>query len=223
MALVIAFAAANVLVKPAALVGRVVENFDDIPLRIGDWKGRDLDPGESGRLLPNSSLLNRDYVNLNGHLANLYIVYGLDLADIHRPEYCFEGYGWTLLRSKIVMLRLPSASSHPVRVLLLKDATGLRTVCIYWYFGAGRSEVTLEKQRLDVWKSAFLSRRLPPSALVRITVPVADGESSAERDALSLASGLDESITHIVSRKPRVTRAGMNMEDMYRSRWKATE
>ncbi|MDO8589563.1 MAG: EpsI family protein [Armatimonadota bacterium] len=205
----VVFAVLTFFVRPAMIFGRVVEKFDDVPRAIGEWIGRDADSRQSARLLPNSAVLVRDYYNGSGRQANLLIVYGLDIADIHDPQYCFEGEGWKVIAGQTVKLQPASGPAHPARMTLLQRSGGGYTVGIHWYASPNGSKDTLAAQRLDIWKNALLSRRVHPSALVRILVPVTEGQNTAELDALSLAFYLDEPVVRMVSRSANAAPADM--------------
>jgi EpsI family protein len=206
-AISILLAVVSLFVRPAMILGRVVERFDAIPMSVNGWNGRDVDPGIAPQLLPNSSVLTRDYHNAEGESANLTIVCGLDIADIHSPEYCFAGQGWGRLATRTILLRQASDVVHPVRLLLLNDAGSGHYVCVYWYAGPDGSKDTLSSQRFESWRSAFLTGRVRPSALVRILVRVSGDQQAAEKAALSLASYMDNPIQEMVSREPRTVDA----------------
>jgi EpsI family protein len=205
--ILVVFAALTFFIRPTTLLGRVVESFDGIPKVLGEWNGRDLDSTSAAAALPNSSTLFRDYYDSSGRRANLTIVYGLDIADIHKPEYCFESQGWTQVQSKTFMLRPPKGPAHPAKIMLLNSRQG-PTVCLYWYAGQGGARGDLAVQRFDAWKSAFMSRKVRPSALVRILVPVTVSEADAENVALSLAGYVDASVMRMVAKQPKIVRAG---------------
>lgn len=203
----IILAALTLFVRPVTILGRIVESFDSIPMSLQGWTGQDVDPGTAPQLLPNSSILMRDYSNGDGQQANLTIVYGLDIADIHNPEYCFAGQGWKTLASRTILLRPTSGSAHPVKLLLLNDGRGNRYVGMYWYAGEGGARDTVAAQRFQSWRSAFLSGKVRPSALVRILAPVTENQQASEKAALSLASSVDAPILQMVSRQPKIVRA----------------
>jgi len=207
-AISILLAALSLFVRPTMILGRVVESFDAIPKSVGGWTGHDVDPGSAPQLLPNSSILMRDYHTAKGQGANLTIVYGLDIADIHNPEYCFAGQGWATLAARTVTLRPATGAAHPVRILLLNETRSGRYVCMYWYAGPDGSKGTLSSQRFESWKTAFLTGRVRPSALVRVLVPVSDDQQAAERAVISLASLIDAPIRRMVSSQPRTVHAG---------------
>ena len=208
VAISVAFACMTVLVRPVTILGRVVESFDSIPREVGSWTGHDADTAQSERLLPNSSVLMRDYVNDSGRWANLTIVYGLDVADIHKPEYCFEGQGWSRIsEGKVTITPSDDGKPHSAKLLVLRDAAGGKVVCIYWYAGPSGAKDSLAGQRFEVWKDAILSGKVRPSALVRVMSPVVDDEALAKQEALWIASDLDASICQMVSRQPYITRA----------------
>lgn len=200
----VGFACAVLFVRPSNLLGKVMEKFDDIPMALSGWKGENIDISDYTAFVPNSSLLMRDYTSKDGKTANLTIVYGLDVSDIHNPEYCFEGQGWKVLEKKIVTVHPVSGKPHPARATLLDDATGEWVMSVYWFTGPHGPKIDLAHQRMQVWRHVFASRRVQPSAVVRILVPVIDGKEAALRDALAVASAVDDPVTRMVKRKPTI-------------------
>ncbi len=70
----------------------------NIPGKIGDWLGRDVELSESVlKVAGNDDYLNRLYVNESSdQWANVYVAYSADPRTMlgHRPQECYRSSGW---------------------------------------------------------------------------------------------------------------------------------
>ncbi len=77
---------------------------DELPLRIGNWVGREIpQPPAAVALLRPNALISREYVDLlEGHRANLLIVHCADARDMqgHYPPNCYPNSGWRQINSQ---------------------------------------------------------------------------------------------------------------------------
>ncbi|MBI2842267.1 MAG: EpsI family protein [Armatimonadetes bacterium] len=196
VALVFAFAA--LAFQPSAR-GRLIETFEDVPISIGGWTGADIDPGDSARSVPNSSVLMRVYQKPSGKRADLTIVYGLDPADLHRPEQYLASSGWATDSRKTVTIRAPGGDSHPARLLRLSQPGYPDLLCLYWFAGKEGRTAELASRKLSVFKTALLSGSKEPTALVTLTSLAGDDAALQEKPLLALAGLLDPHVTRMVS------------------------
>lgn len=194
-----AWAAATILLRPATVLGRVDESFDSIPRNIGGWVGTDIDPGDSALAIPNSSVLMRNYANHSGQTVTLAVVYGFDLSDIHKPEYCMEGSGWRAIAGRVVVIDPTSAPEHGAKLLTLRAPDSSKILCLYWFAGPGGSTHEFSSRKLAVFLNA-LSGRAVPTALVRLTMPVSVNGHEEEQRMMDLARMLDGHVFELVSR-----------------------
>lgn len=187
--------------KPTGSAGRVVEDFKDIPLQIGDWHGIELEFDEvTKNALKHCALATRDYENEQGYDSNMSIVYGVDLGDFHQPEYCMEGQGWKRTSSRII--KLPSEQPHNVVITTMSNDYQ-QIVMMYWFAMEGRTTTVLGSHKKDAFISRLKGEELKPSAMVRMITPIIDDVENAEKLTIDLASKLDPYINKIVS-KPAV-------------------
>lgn len=112
--------------------------------------------------------------------------------SIHPPEHCIPGSGWDVIDSRIVSLDLPGlpdgrlGGREAKRFVIAKG--NARQLVYFWYQSRGRvvarnHEVILFR----VWDRAVHQRT--DGALVRLTVPIVNGdEAAAERVLLDFAS-----------------------------------
>jgi len=92
-----------------------------LPMRIGDWAGRDIpiDPAIV-EATDTNDLLNRRYVRAKAsQQVGLYIAYGIRARDLmpHRPEVCYPDTGWTAHGSREVTLDLGVGPGLHCRIL----------------------------------------------------------------------------------------------------------
>lgn len=85
-----------------------------LPLKLGDWIGRDvpLDPAVI-KATDTDELLNRVYTRRAGTDAvGLYIAYGARARDLmpHRPEVCYPSSGWTQISRELTDVALTDGS-----------------------------------------------------------------------------------------------------------------
>lgn len=77
---------------------RVRRALDDVPYRIGEWVGRDVEPLPAAiELLKPNKILQRSYRSADRNLrVELLIVHCADLRDLagHYPPICYPSNGW---------------------------------------------------------------------------------------------------------------------------------
>ena len=105
---------------PAALAA------DRIPLRAGDWHGRDLGALDAMTLdmLAPDAYLNREYASADGSLAHLAVIFGHLKETFHSPGFCLLGGGWNIVAKS--RLAVETGRGAPIvvnRFLLAREAT----------------------------------------------------------------------------------------------------
>jgi EpsI family protein len=112
---------------------------------------------------------------------------------IHSPKNCMPGSGWEAIAARTV--DVPVAGGAPVQVnryLLVNE--GQQVLVLYWYQGRGRVVASEYRAKWDLLRDAAIKRR-SDEALVRVVVPVIDGdEERAFGLALSAAQRLLPSV-----------------------------
>ena len=163
---------------PAALAA------DRIPLRAGDWHGRDLGALDAMTLdmLAPDAYLNREYASADGSLAHLAVIFGHLKETFHSPGFCLLGGGWNIVAKS--RLAVETGRGAPIvvnRFLLARE--GYQAVVLYYYVAGARSTPSWVKhQAYLAWDR--LRGRPPVGALVRLTVPaVPDAAAATERGA----------------------------------------
>ena len=89
---------------------RVKAAIEQIPYRIGDWRGGDAQVAVSARrLLKPNEILQRKYVNsTTGRHISMLIVHCGDVRDMvgHYPPVCYPATGWKMMGSEDVSLMI---------------------------------------------------------------------------------------------------------------------
>jgi hypothetical protein len=100
-------------------------DFAAVPLRIGDYQGRDLPVSESiYRFLAAGGMLEREYEGPAG-AVRLTIIYAADWRSVHSPTGCYPAVGWEVLEDRPVDFLAPGgASAEPLHARLLRVRKG---------------------------------------------------------------------------------------------------
>lgn len=101
-------------------------DFAAVPLRIGDYQGRDLPVDESiYRYLAAGGMLEREYEGPAG-AVRLTILYAADWRSVHSPTGCYPATGWEVLEDRAVDFPAPagSGSAEPLHARLLRVRKG---------------------------------------------------------------------------------------------------
>ena len=157
--------------------------LSSLPMRLGDWVGRDepVDPDVRDRSQADE-LVNRVYEDPKrpGRRLVLWINYsreGLNLR--HSPEVCLPGNGWSKVESQCRTLDVPGpgATDQPITVLGYEREQLAQGIGFWYYiFGEGRWERYV--RRLPITSRSSHGRTTRGSGL---TVEVfAPGESDPE-------------------------------------------
>jgi len=103
--------------------------------------------------------------------------------SIHPPAHCLPGSGWDIIRLETVAVDLPGLPQNPARVRRLQIAKGSsRQLVYYWYQQGGRVIAEDWQKILYVGLDRALRSRTD-GALVRLTVPILDGNEAAAEAA----------------------------------------
>lgn len=146
--------------------------FDVIPLRSGDYYGREYALTEvTQEVLKADIATNRGYAAPDGTMYQLFVAYfGSQKygSQIHSPKHCLPGGGWRIESLEPYMMPLPDGTTKEVNYSVISDSKK-KVVMFYWFetrSGSIRDEYGL---KLDLAKNALLFRPTD-AAIVRVTV-----------------------------------------------------
>lgn len=163
-----------------------------IPLRIGDWSGRDAQPFDDEVIaaLGVDEYINREYVARYAAPLVLYIGYYASQREgdsIHSPQNCLPGGGWQPVESGTA--GVPSGGRRIDINHYVVQKGGDSAVVLYWYQGRGR--VTASDYANKLWLMLDAARvHRTDGGLVRVMAPVVTDRSRTTADALVFASML---------------------------------
>ena len=201
------WAVASVLVSGAVLTSKVLEQ-QIYPLRLALGE---VVPGEVGPFLGRDVPLSDIEVQAAGVTDYLMRVYEPEDAGkattaswvsvyvgfyesqtrgktIHSPKNCMPGSGWQALESRTVPIAVAGSGQVEVnRYLLVNEEQ--QVLVLYWYQGRGRVVASEYQAKWELLRDASLKRR-SDEALVRVVVPVVEGEGQAFELAREVAEGL---------------------------------
>jgi exosortase D (VPLPA-CTERM-specific) len=156
----------------------------EFPAHLGAWNG-ERTPMESIYLdaLQLDDYLYANYREGNGHPVNFYVAwYNSQRAgrSVHSPRACLPGGGWVIRSFERFNLAAGAAGELPVNRALI-ELGGHRQVVYYWFEQRGRH---LTSEYLVKWYLFWdaLTRNRTDGALVRLSIPLADGADEAEAD-----------------------------------------
>ena len=180
--------------------------LSEFPVEVGpytkviDWK---LDK-ETLDILKVTDYLDRGYwtPGMNRDMLGLFIGYFRSQrtgASIHSPKNCLPGAGWNPVQASIYQLPLNDGRKVPINLYILRKALDEELV-LYWYQSHGRIIAS------EYWGKFYLvydALRLnrTDAALVRITIPVDNGDEAASKQrALTFAKQVASDVDQIIPR-----------------------
>lgn len=143
-----------------------------------------------------SDYVMRDYVNVNGTPANLYIGYydsQRSGGTYHSPQNCMPGSGWEMTSPESVEITTPQGNKFTVNSYLVENGQS-KQIMIYWYQGRGRAIASEYKDKVfTIWDSIIKSRS--DGSMVRIMVPVGQSEAEALQSAIDLSAQTSDNLS----------------------------
>ncbi len=139
---------------------------------------------------------------MNRNLVGLFIGYFRSQrtgAGIHSPKNCLPGAGWSPVNETVYQLPLPDGRTAPINLYILRKGLDQELV-LYWYQSHGRIVAS------EFWGKFYLvydALRLnrTDAALVRITLPIQDGnQQRAKERAIAFAKQITSEVDQIIPR-----------------------
>jgi hypothetical protein len=184
---------------------RVVDSFTAIPSRMGSWSSVvDGSSVERQDGLPTASVLSKTYTDGQGSQATLTIVYCTSLGDLHQPEFCLGGQGWSAADRTTPILR-PKGEAPFASMMswIQNEATGQDSVALYWFNSHLVKDTLLPWFKMKVYVCRIRGVELESVALVRIMVSTVDGDRDrAKKAAVDFATQVSPYIDRMMSKPP---------------------
>lgn len=170
----------------AVTVEQGVEKVKQIPLRIGDWQGKDHDLDQLVYdILETRAILHRSYRNSQGQEVFLSLVYYEETkVDFHAPEGCMGGQGVKTKKTPATLNIISTdGKKKPLEVNKLIQQQDNSTTLVYYFYktGAfiGRNYIKL---RLNLVLNKFKGARKSGS-LIRVSTPLSGNDNGKKSHA----------------------------------------
>lgn len=178
--------------------------LSDFPKDIGSYRSvKDFEfDADTLKVLGVTDYTNRVYVSPALGELGLYIGYFRTQrtgATIHSPKNCLPGAGWQPMESKIYQLTLSDGRKVPVNLYVIRKDLD-QEIVLYWYQSHGRVVASEYWGKFYLVADAIRLNRTD-AALVRITVPVRNGDLEAARNqAIAFAQQAAVDIEQVIPR-----------------------
>nr|WP_319392943.1 VPLPA-CTERM-specific exosortase XrtD [uncultured Desulfobacter sp.] len=162
--------------RPAIPISKPFKQF---PMQIGQWAGNPYSmESEIIDTLDLSDYIMADYRDVKGRPIDFYVAYYENQKkgeSIHSPATCLRGGGWEFKQSGKAFVSLADGNRLPVSRALIENGP-YRQIAYYWFPMRGRNLTNAYQMKwYNFWDA--LTRQRTDGALVRVIVPVGDGES----------------------------------------------
>lgn len=156
----------------------------NIPLQLGQWKGKDLPITErTYKILETRDALMREYTNPQGESVVLAIVYSaVNRGSFHPPEVCYLGGGRELLNKGVERIEISQPRKNPytmqVDKLIMEDKAG-KEIAWYWFTAGSRVTSSYYRQQCYfIWDEIRHNRQ--GGAMVRVSIRTRDDLKRAD-------------------------------------------
>jgi len=178
--------AAGVALPKRDEVAQPRKEFSEFPLALGNWQGK-TEPMEQVYI---DALKFTDYAMANyqdsaGHVVNFYSAYYASQRkgeSVHSPRSCLPGGGWEI--ESLTQREIPGVEvgGVPLRVNRVQISYGdQKQLVYYWFQQRGR---VMTNEYLVKWNMLVdaITRNRTDGALVRLVIPMRDGQNIDELD-----------------------------------------
>lgn len=163
------------------------KDFSEFPMAVSEWKGR---PEVMEQVYVDAlkftdySLAN--YADDTGHAVNFYAAYYASQRkgeSVHSPRSCLPGGGWEIESITQRNIDGVTVSGVPLRVNRVLISYGdQKQIVYYWFQQRGRVITNEYLVKWDMLVDA-ITRNRTDGALVRLVMPMRDGQDVAELDS----------------------------------------
>jgi EpsI family protein len=181
-------------------------SFADMPMNIGDWSGRNV-PVEQIYInqLQMEDWLSASYTrDAQTSPVDLWVAYYANQrkgASAHSPRSCLPGGGWRIDELRTRTIDDVPGLAGSLDVNRMEISYGQQRMLVYYWFKQRERHVTSEYVvKWYLFWDAF-TRNRTDGALIRLSVPLAQGEDMAAADA-TLTQFLRDSYPDIARRVP---------------------
>lgn len=173
-------------------------NAQNIPMRIGDWKGQEteLDLSCFEKQLETTDIISRRYVNSAGEGVTCMVVYGI-VESIHQPTLCMRGSGWAIKATQTLPIHPGGGKNKEIRVnKVLLQRGQQQNIVIYWFKMKDDFMSSHKLLQLRFFLNHFSFRASSNAARIDVYSPVINGD---EKGATEKAKVFAEELMPILS------------------------
>lgn len=181
----------------------VVESFSGIPDKMGDWVATKTKVG-SNVGLPTSSVLEKYYRNRYGDVAYMTVVYAIGPGDMHQPEICLGGQGWSIKEQEKITVRPTTGAAFPAMMAwMTNELEGQDQMAVYWFKSSVGKTTLLPAHKIEVYLSRLKGRPSTGSALVRLMVGYSGDEYRSKAAAADFAEAVSPYVDQLMAHPPK--------------------
>jgi EpsI family protein len=144
------------------------------PLKIGEWRGRDVPLTENDyAILATKNLIVREYEAQGKPPVVLYIIYSGDSRkSLHPPEICYTGGGATILEKSVI----PLTTSLKADKFTIEERH-LKQLVVYWFRADNLNTPSYIMQQIRTALHRTFGKQAS-GAMIRISTVVKPGEDA---------------------------------------------
>ena len=145
----------------------------NLPLEIGDWKGKDIPLKEADyAILATKNLIMREHDADGKSPVILYIIYSGDNRKFsHPPEICYTGAGGMILEKEVI----PLTSTLKANKFVVEDQQ-YKQLVVYWFRANDLNTPSYISQQIRTALQRTLGKRAS-GAMIRISTVIAPGKT----------------------------------------------
>jgi EpsI family protein len=168
--------AAKLWIRAPQIMGDQAVDLQQFPKALADWVAQEHNVDEKiTHVLRTDQILLRNYVSKNGKRLELFVGYYRDQkfgAQVHSPQHCLPGSGWTIVRySKFPLPFTMESFANQLHITKNNE----NQFVVYWFTSDGKLVQNEWVLKVRLMLNAFMHR---PTAVYfyRLSVPVIEGE-----------------------------------------------
>ncbi|MGH7492066.1 MAG: exosortase C-terminal domain/associated protein EpsI [bacterium] len=177
--------ATNTWIRAAKTTNSHKVNLHDFPRQFEDWVAEEYQLNDQIRsVLRTDQILLRRYQDTEGRKAELFIGYYQDQkfgAQVHSPQHCLPGSGWTIVRQEKYQLPFDTEASCAKKLQIVKN--GENQLVIYWFASDGQVVQNEFELKIRLLINAF-KHRATSVYFFRICIPFATNEEGKASEVL---------------------------------------
>jgi len=184
---------------------KIHEDFPELADQMGEWQAIQTDVKHKVEGLITASSVDKVYRNPQGDVVVLTVVYTSAMNDLHQPEGCLGGQGWSIGDQRVTQLQPETGEPFDVNMnRMSSDSDGGEQVVTYWFQSKHTKSRLLSVHKVKLYINRLRTREAPNSLMVRIMAPIRSDTHQTEIAARSLSEQVSPQIDALIARPPNV-------------------